>query len=258
MRYWLSSLKNWLLLKFKYQSTISRNHSNLMERLSHELRTSLTGIIGYSEFVESSSTEPMVNFTAKIIRESSLGLARASNSFLDLHRLSSGQIKMVCSIFSIGKLVRDIVQVHQKQALNQGGALVFTCPDETFFTDMNADEQRVHQVVDALIFNAVQFAGQGKFIHVNIFLDEDEFDHKSLIILLDGPSDREHMHLYQEFWSGEHYKFRLQAGPGVELALAKELIHLLQGEADYRIDSDERSRLQIRLPIQYKKRKVNV
>lgn len=258
MKYCLSYLKRWVLLKFKCQSAISRNQSDLMERLSHELRTSLTGIIGYSEFVESSSTEPMVNFTAKIIRESSLSLARSSNSFFDLHRLGLGQIQVVCSTFSIGKLVRDVVQVHQKQALDQGVTLVFTCPDETFFVDMNADEQRVHQVVDALIFNAVQSVGQGKSIHVNIFLDEDKHYLKLVIISLDGPIDSERVHLLQEFWNGEHYKFRLQAGPGVELALTKELIHLLQGDADYQIDSNELSRLMIRLPMQYKRSKVNV
>jgi len=94
MQFSLSRAKSWIYQKFSCKRVYSRNQSDLMERLSHELRTSLTGIVGYSEFVESSSTEPMVNFTAKIIRESSLNLARASNSFFDLHRLELRQIQI--------------------------------------------------------------------------------------------------------------------------------------------------------------------
>jgi hypothetical protein len=77
MRLCLSRFKSWVFHVLNCKRDFSRNESQLMERLSHELRTSLTGIVGYSEFVESTSAEPMVNFTAKIIRESSQNLARA-------------------------------------------------------------------------------------------------------------------------------------------------------------------------------------
>lgn len=94
MRFCLSQFKKWLCQSFVCKKSVDQTQSELIERLSHELRTSLTGIVGYSEFVESNATEPMVNFTAKIIRESSHGLARASNAFFDLYRLNLGQVKI--------------------------------------------------------------------------------------------------------------------------------------------------------------------
>jgi signal transduction histidine kinase len=172
MQFSLSRAKSWIDRKFSCKRGDSRNQSDLMERLSHELRTSLTGIVGYSEFVESSSTEPMVNFTAKIIRESSLNLARASNSFFDLHRLELGQIQIDPSSFSISELVRDVVRIYQKQALEQTVRLTFACTPETFFTEIFSDAKQVHQVVDALIFGAVQSAGKENSIHVDLSLDE--------------------------------------------------------------------------------------
>lgn len=258
MQFFLSRAKNWIYRKFRCKRSASRKQSNLMERLSHELRTSLTGIVGYSEFVESSSTEPMVNFTAKIIRESSLSLARASNSFFDLHRLELGQIQIDPTTFSISELVRDVVRIYQKQALNQTVSIAFACSAETFFSEMFSDAQRMHQVVDALIFGAVQSAGKGNSIHVDLSLDEDKSSMKLMLITVGAPSDGSHEELFKKFWNSERYKFRLQAGPGVELALAKALIYFLQGYADYQVRPSEHPRLIVWLPLRYKKSKASV
>jgi K+-sensing histidine kinase KdpD len=256
--HFLSRAKNWIYLKFKCKRSTSRKQSNLMERLSHELRTSLTGIVGYSEFVESSSAEPMVNFTAKIIRESSLGLARASNSFFDLHRLELGQIQIDPASFNINALVRDVVRIYQKQALNETVSLAFVCSAETSYSEMFSDAQRVHQVVDALVFGAVQFAGKGNSIHVDLSLDEDKSYMKLMLTTVGASSDGSQEELFKKFWNCERYKFRLQAGPGVELALAKALIYFLQGHVEYQVGPNEHPRLIVRLPLRCKKSKANV
>ncbi len=255
MQFCLSRFKTWFSQAFVCKSVDFQNQSELMERLSHELRTSLTGIVGYSEFVETNSTEPMVNFTAKIIRESSQGLTRASHSFFDLHRLKLGQIQINCSIFSISELVRDVVRFHQKQALEHDVNIVFTCSKDTFLLQMNTDAQRVRQVVDALIFSAVQSTGQGRSIHVDASLDSEKRDMQLTVISLDAVTDGADIQLLAEFWHNDHYKFRLQEGPGVELALVKALIYFLQGSAEYRYASDELPRLMVRLPMRYKQAK---
>jgi signal transduction histidine kinase len=258
MQFYLFRAKNWICRKFRCKRSASRKQSNLMDRLSHELRTSLTGIVGYSEFVESSSAEPMVNFTAKIIRESSLSLARASNSFFDLHRLELGQIQIDPTTFSISELVRDVVRIYQKQALDQTVRIAFTCSAETFFCEMFSDAQRVHQVVDALIFGAVQSSKKGSSIHVDLSIDEDKSYVRLMLIAVGAPSDGSHEELNKKFWNGECYKFRLQAGPGVELALAQALIYFLQGYAEYQVRPGEHPRLIVWLPLRYKKSKVSV
>lgn len=258
MQFFLSRAKSWIHRKLRCKRVDSRNQSDLMERLSHELRTSLTGIVGYSEFVESSSTEPMVNFTAKIIRESSLGLARASNSFFDLHRLELGQIQIDPSSFSISELVRDVVRIYQKKALDLNVSLAFASTAEIFFTEMFSDPKQVHQVVDALIFGAVQSAGKGNSIQVDLSLDDDKNYMRLTLVTVGLSPDGSQEELFKKFWNSERYKFRLQAGPGVELALAKALIYFLQGHVAYKVSTNECPRLIVRLPLQYKKSKANV
>jgi two-component system sensor histidine kinase BarA len=223
----------------------------LMARLSHELRTALTGIVGYAEFLESNSAESMVNFTAKIIRESSEILARSSNSFFDLHHLELGLIQINCSEFSMSELVRSVFRSHQKQALECNVTLIFTCSAETSLLNTYADPQRVRQVVDALFFDAVHAARKGASIHVDISFDDDEKSIKLMIIYLDSLIDEAQIEMHNEFWNDEHYQFRLQEGPGVELALAKSLIYFMQGHAEYLFGSSELPRLMMRLPMRY-------
>ena len=258
MQFFLSRAKSWIYRKFKCKRGHSQNQADLMERLSHELRTSLTGIVGYSEFVESTSTEPMVNFTAKIIRESSLSLARASGSFFDLHRLELGQIQLDLSSFPISELVRDVVRIYQKQAIDQNVSLAFASTAEVFFTEMFSDSKQVRQVVDALIFGAVESAGKGHSIQVDLSFDEDKNYMKLTLITVGVSTDGSQEALFKKFWNSERYKFRLQAGPGIELALAKALIFSLQGHVVYQVKPNEPPQLIVRLPLQYKKSKANI
>lgn len=251
MRFCWSHFKKWLMTAWvkKYHVEDPTRHQ-LIERFSHELRTSLTGIVGYSEFVESTSTEPMVNFTAKIIRESGQGLTRTSNSFFELHRLTEGKMRVKPSLFSVGKLVRDVVQEHQKLAIERAVSLFFTCADDVYFLEMKSDEQRVRQVVDALVFAAVLQAGKEQSVQVEVLFDENKNYVQFIFNVSAVGIDQAQINLSKKFWSDASYAFRLQEGPGVELALAKALIHYMKGYAVYDVRwSDNLIQLVVNFPI---------
>ena len=258
MRFCISQIRDRLVDAFSCKRNAYKDQSELMERLSHELRTSLTGVVGYSEFVESTSTEPMINFTAKIIRESSQSLVRSSNSFFDLHRLELGQLQLDCSSFSLGELVRDVVRGNQKQAQGLSVNLDFACDNNIYFLEMTTDKKRVKQIADALIYGAIQSAGKGNSIHVHLALTNEKQAMNLLISTSEVLADAANTRLLQKFWSTDHYKFRLQEGPGVEMAFAKAMIYSLQGRAEYRIASNENSRLMVTLPMHFNQTKVGL
>jgi signal transduction histidine kinase len=123
---------------------------------------------------------------------------------------------------------------------------------------MIADENRVRQVVDALVIGAVQSAGKGKSIHVDLVL-ADEKDALKLVITSSGvPAVATQTRLIQEFWSSNRYKFRLQEGPGVEMAFAKAMIYFLRGQAEYKITPNQHSKLIVTLPMHFNKAKVSL
>lgn len=258
VQFLLSRFKSWIFHARTRERDVINMDSQLMERLSHELRTSLTGIVGYSEFVESTSAEPMVNFTAKIIRESSQNLARTSNSFFDLHRLEQGQMQVECSNFSISDLVRDVVRLNQTVATERGVHLFATCSEDTYLSQMNSDAQKVRQVMDALVFAAVQSAASGQSVQVDVSLDEAKHLMR-LVLTSQVPFYGSAQHqLLKDFWHSKCYQFRLQEGPGVELALAKEMIAFLRGEAEYLSTPQKPSQLVVKLPMHHHGQSRNV
>lgn len=232
-----------------FKPAVAMNQQDLMARLSHEMRTSLTGIVGYSEFVESTSTEPMVNFTAKIIRESSQSLARASNAFFDLQRIDSGQLKLNCTLFSMYELVCDAVRLYQPIARERQIGVVFTCGDDSYLIEMYADALRVSQVVDALIYGAIQSTRKDESIHIDMTLDRLKTSVMFKIKFLDAHIDGPQVDLFKEFWCSDSYKFRLQEGPGIEQALAKSLIYFMQGDATYNVSNTKRPELTVSFPM---------
>lgn len=249
MRIVFNQIKTWLMqvLRFKHASIL--NQEEFMARLSHELRTSLTGIVGYSEFLESTSAEPMVKFTATIIRESSQGLARTSNALFDLHRVECGSLKLNCTWFSIYELVLNVVRLHQPMAREHDVNLLFTCSNDLFLIEMYSDVLRVRQVVDALIFGVIQSTRKGESVHIDMLLDTLKTGVTVKMIFLDACADIAQIELFKEFFLGGSYKFRLQEGPGIEMALAKSLIYLMQGKAVFREVNKQKPELMVSLPI---------
>jgi len=258
MRFCISQIRDRLVDAFSCKRNAYKYQSELMERLSHELRTSLTGVVGYSEFVESTSTEPMINFTAKIIRESSQSLVRSSNSFFDLHRLELGQLQLDCSAFSLSELVREVVSGNQKHAQELCVNLVFACAEDIYFLEMTTDKKRVKQIVEALVFGAIQSAGKGNSIHLDLALTNEKQAVKLVLSSSQAPADAENTRLLQEFWSTDHYKFRLQEGPGVEMAFAKSMIYFLHGQAEYKLTPNQHSKLIVTLPMHFNQTKVGL
>lgn len=258
MQFCISQIKDWFVDAFLCKRKAYKCQSELIERLSHELRTSLTGVVGYSEFVESTSTEPMINFTAKIIRESSQSLVRSSNSFFDLHRLKLDQLQFDSSTFSLSELVREVVRGNQKHAHERSVNLDFSCDNNIYFLKMTTDKERVKQIVDALIFGAIQSAGKGNFIHLDLALTNDKQAMNLLISFSAVLADAANTKLLQEFWSTDNYKFRLQEGPGVEMAFVKAMIYSLQGRAEFRVVPNENPKLMVTLPMHFNKAQVGL
>lgn len=229
----------------------SKFQTSLMDRFSYESRTLLTGILGYSEFLELSSEDAMVAFTAKIIHESSQGLVRVMNSFFDLHYLKLAQIKVNCSSFSATELVRDVVRSNQKYARERRVTIFFMCSDDSILHEMYSDVERVRQVLNALIYNALQMSSKNDTINVNVNLDQEQEYFELKISLLKTTFNAVQLNIMDEFWVSSDYEFKLHEGPGLEMALAKEMIIFLQGKAKWKARLTDNPHLIVSLPMQY-------
>lgn len=222
------TLRSWLSGRRRVEIS-----SGLIARYSHEVRTSLTGIIGYAEFLETGSNEPMMNFTAKIIRESGLNLTHTSNAFLDLHNLHRGELRLSCTRFVFSDLVREVVQKHREFALEREVGCGFSCDESASLKTVSTDIDRMRQVVNALVLNIVQMLGKWSVVHIELSYSNAYRSWILLFSMSDASENTRAMKLFKSFWCDENYNYMLQDGPGVVLAAAKAMLYLLGGSAKF-------------------------
>jgi signal transduction histidine kinase len=100
---WLMAIQRNRRLRSELQQHIDSQQQmqGFMASMSHHLRTPLNGIMGYAEYIHSSSKEPMIHFTSKIILETSLEMLHLVNGMLDIHKIKQGQLHLSESEFDV-------------------------------------------------------------------------------------------------------------------------------------------------------------
>ena len=222
---------------------------DLVNRLSHEMRTSLTGIVGYAEFIEAGAEPAMVNFTAKIIRESSQELARSVQSFIDLYQVMLAPSHLLCKEFVAAKEIHALVQKYQAQAHALDVSLIFNGADDVLSVTLRSDLERFTKMLEALIGGALVSATRGAVLVVALSLRSEQQAIELAIYEVGGADKSVQSKLMQQFWSEPDYIYKMQEGPGVDMALAKALLISLKGQAEFKSVKGQGDQLRLLLPL---------
>ena len=139
----------------------SRAKSAFLASMSHELRTPLNGVIGYAQVLQndrrllSDQRERL-----RIVQNSGEHLLRMINDVLDLAKIEAGKLELRPAPFALADLVRDIVAAHAPTA--SGKRLTFTADLAPHLPAwVEGDAQKLRQVLDNLLGNAVKFTATG-------------------------------------------------------------------------------------------------
>ena len=232
-----------------YQTDLQVNYGfDFVERFSHELRTSLTGVVGYVEFIEQNANEPMINFASRVIHESGISSMRAASAYFDLTRLISGNMACNVSNFSVFEMLVNAVHQHQAYAHEMGITLLTSASPELSALIIKSDSFRLHQLLDILIYAHITRCVRGSFVHIELTINDQQSEFHLNLRVNQNPQTNHEMFLRSNFWLKRDYQFELQEGPGVELAYGKELIYFLRGQVAFSSAQDLQF-LVIKLPI---------
>lgn len=134
----------------------------IIANVSHDLRTPLTMITGYSEVMRDIPGENTPENIQVIIDESTR-LTGLVNDILDLSKIQSGAFKFEKSVFDITDTVRATMLRYTKLKEHDGYKVEFTADENVF---VSADRDRILQVIYNLINNALNYAGEDKTVTV--------------------------------------------------------------------------------------------
>lgn len=140
----------------------------LIANISHDLRTPLTMIKGYSEIMRDLPGENNAE-NAQIIIDETTRLSELVSDLLDLSKLQAGTKKPELEVFDLSALARETMQRYDTLIRHNGYRIVFVTEGEAV---VRADRTMILQVIYNLINNAVNYTGESLLVRVNITLKE--------------------------------------------------------------------------------------
>ena len=206
---------------------LERLKSEFVSNISHEFRTPLASIIGFSETIVSDPNLPeeMKSEFNQVILSEGKRLAKLINDVLEISVIEDGKINLNKSIIDIVNVVKDAVERNSDSAKRKKILFDFEYPKVEVLID--ADEEKLALTFDALINNAIKFTneeGRVKVIVNNLFKEVE-------IIISDtgiGIPEKDLPYIFQKFYRVSRPGTEIP-GTGIGLVFVKQIVDLHKG-----------------------------
>jgi signal transduction histidine kinase/ActR/RegA family two-component response regulator len=209
-----------------------KTQSEFLANMSHEIRTPINGILGMlqltlmSEDLQADHRDNLT--TAKNCADT---LLRLINDILDISKLEAGKYNLREENFDVRAAIEETVAVQVPIAQNKGLTL-----DCSFSSDIpklvRGDEQRIQQVLNCLLSNAIKFTNEGG-VRVKVACIDDLLDKIKLRIAVAdsgiGISDADRNKLFIRFSQVDGSDTRKYGGSGLGLVITKQIVELMGG-----------------------------
>ncbi|MEO1635112.1 MAG: sensor histidine kinase [Cyanobacteria bacterium J06631_9] len=229
-----------------------RNEQTNTAYMAHELKTPLTCIIGYSDLFlrkQGDSGELRLEFIEQVLT-SGRKLLETINHTLEESSYRSGQVPLNLTWINVGEVILEVTTTLETLALQKGLSLKFERPLAAI--SVLTDRARFRQVLTNLVSNAVRYTESGS-ICVSLVLGENGAEEGVEIAIADtglGIDDTELARIFEPYYQG-HAGQQLPTSSGLGLAIAQQMVQLLQGKIRVTSEPDAGSTFTITLPRQY-------
>ena len=205
--------------------------SDFLSNMSHEMRTPLNAIIGFTDLLLQKSVEEDSLENIQAIKYSSENLLMLINDILDLSKIEAGKLTIENIDFNIKYLLEQTVNIIRVKAIDKNIKLHYSL-DESIPENLIGDPVRLNQVLLNLTSNAVKFTHQGS---INISVTCIQKDEKNINIKFEvkdtgiGISPEKLPLIFESFTQAETFTARKYGGTGLGLSITKKLVELLGG-----------------------------
>ena len=211
-----------------------------LSNMSHELKTPLHSILGYSEILEEEALEKgdlSLGYKAKDIAHAGQHLLDLINKVLSYAKLETGKLVVEPLPFGVADLLFSIDSVFQN--LFNRKDVEFETVIETSHVEFVSDFMQLKQILFNYLANALKFTDEGKVV---LRITDDPKDSTKVLFYVEdtglGVKEEEKMHLFESFYQAPSSAARSYGGSGLGLSLVKGFAEALGGDA-WLVKSDE-------------------
>lgn len=224
--------------------------SRLLANVSHEIRTPLAGVIGMLDLLLADPHGSDNRARLQLARDSAQHLLGTLSDLLDLSKMDAEVMTLKHERYDLRALVQDICALFRDKALSQG--LWLECQvDEALPAHVLGDRQRLRQVLNNLVSNAVKFTQAGG-VTVSVRRGGAAAAPEVQIDVVDTgiglPDDAQHT-LFARFAQAKHSDSKHFGGTGLGLAISKQLVELMGGRIGAKNRVEGGSHFWLALPL---------
>ena len=214
---------------------------------SHELRTPINGIIGIVESMIDGATGDLSDeqkYNLAIISNSGKRLSHLVNDILDFTKLKNNDIVLQQKPLDLKVIVDTVIVLSKPLIKGKNLTLINEINDSLPF--INADENRIQQILYNLIGNAIKFTEHGQVV-----VSAAARDGRVAVTVQDtgiGIAEEKFEKIFESFEQSDGSTARLYGGTGLGLSITKKIVELHGGTISVESQLDEGSRFTFTIP----------
>lgn len=235
-------------MAIRVQST-QQSQKDFIANVSHELKTPLTSIQGFAQAVRDGTamSEGELHKAADVIESEAKRMNRLIQDLLTLEKMDAGIVPFEMHVLDVNDLLCAADRKFRTRAEDQGIDFQFSHSDEKAL--VNCDADRLMQVLDNLLDNAIKFTPQGGRINLsNEIIDQDVFIRVS--DTGEGIPQSEQDRIFERFYQVD--KARPggdKRGYGLGLAISKQIIETHHGSISVTSTTGGGSHFVVKIPL---------
>lgn len=230
----------------------NRARSIFLAKMSHEFRTPLNAVIGYSELVMENLKNEVKSPQKKtdLLRINAAGkhLLSLLTDVLDMSRIENDEIDINIRTFDLNEFIADVVATTSSLAGQNGNRLIVICPPGA--GSISTDDTKLRQAALNLISNAAKFTRNG-VITLSLSREKNVIGDWIEIQVTDtgiGIASADIGKLFTNFRQASYSTASQYGGTGLGLAHSQKLCGLLGGRISVSSDAGKGSAFTIRIP----------
>lgn len=235
----------------KYSESLLKSREQLISTVSHDLRTPLNTISGYSDLLENTELDNKQLGYLKNVKSASGYVGNLVNDLLDFSKLDAGKLKIENVPFITAHLIQETAENIEELYRHKKLKLHLEIDDE-LKKPVLGDPFRLRQILSNLIGNAFKFTEEG---YIKIVASGKKSKDKSIQLELKiidsgiGIANEKQELIFKEFAQAETDTEKRFGGYGLGLTISKKLAELLHGTLDLKSKVGEGSTFTLALPL---------
>lgn len=237
-----------------------RSKQSFFNNMSHDMRTPLNAILGMTELAKGRLDEAKGSDAEALDRDgcyreadiekvryyldkidfSGRQLLTLINDILDMSRSEQGALAFNERPFTMSSCLKDAIEGFKVQAISQGKFFIEDIREDD--VPVMGDPDRMVQIINNLVSNAVKFTRKGDSISVGLKFDETKEGLSFRIRVADtgvGMSEDFLPHLFEPYYRENRFQSQTSIGTGLGMPIVNNLIKYMNGEISVKSEVDK-------------------